>query len=70
MSAEDVDDLDYECLHDLPLMDHIEWNHRITKEVASYGLNRAVSVGNECLKLMLIILLLLLTSLSLSGGVK
>jgi hypothetical protein len=61
MNDEDADDLDYESLDDLPLMDHIEWNHCLTKELASYDLNWAVSVGNECLKLMLIIFLLLLT---------
>lgn len=31
MSKKDVDDIDYENLDDLPLMDHIEWDHRITE---------------------------------------
>jgi hypothetical protein len=40
MSEEDIDDIDYENLDDLPLLDHIEWNHRITEKVATDDLNQ------------------------------
>ena len=33
-------DIDYENLDDLPLLDHIEWNHCITEEVATDDLNQ------------------------------
>jgi len=35
MSEEDIDDIDYENLNDLPLFDHIEWNQPITEKVAT-----------------------------------
>jgi hypothetical protein len=40
MSKKDMDDIDYENLDDLPLLDHIEWNHCITEEAASDDINQ------------------------------
>jgi hypothetical protein len=37
MSEEDID---YEDLDDLPLLDHVEWRHRITEQVAKDELNQ------------------------------
>jgi hypothetical protein len=41
MSDEEIDDIDYENLNDLPLMDHIEWSHVISEEFAADELNQA-----------------------------
>jgi hypothetical protein len=41
MKKEDNDDIDYENLDDLPLLDHIEWNHRITEEVFTDDFNQS-----------------------------
>jgi hypothetical protein len=38
MSEKDVNDIDFENLDDLSLVDQIEWNHRIIEEVASFDL--------------------------------
>jgi hypothetical protein len=46
MNDEDADELDYESLDDLPLMDHIEWNHRITKETSTGRFRSVMSVSN------------------------
>jgi hypothetical protein len=35
------EDINYENLDDLPLLDHIEWNHRITEEVIINDLNQS-----------------------------
>jgi hypothetical protein len=35
------EDIDYENLDDLPLLDHIEWNHCITEEVIIDDLNQS-----------------------------
>ena len=40
MSEEDIDDIDYENMDDLPLLDHIEWNHCIIEEVVTDDLNQ------------------------------
>jgi hypothetical protein len=40
MNEEDIDDIDYESLDDLPLLDHIEWNHCITEKVATDDINQ------------------------------
>jgi len=35
------EDIDYENLDDLPLLDHIEWNHRINEEVITDDPNQS-----------------------------
>ena len=40
MRKGEMDDIDYENLDDLPLLDHIEWNHFITEDVAAADLNQ------------------------------
>jgi hypothetical protein len=40
MSKKDMDDIDYENLDDLPLLDHIEWNHCINNVNATTDLNQ------------------------------
>ena len=40
MRKGDIDDIDYENLDDLPLLDRIEWNHCITEDVGTADLNQ------------------------------
>ena len=40
MRKGEMDDIDYENLDDLPLLDHIEWNHCIKEDVAAADLNQ------------------------------
>ena len=40
MRKGDRDDIDDENLDDLPLLDHIEWNHCITEDVVAADLNQ------------------------------
>ena len=40
MRKGDMGDIDYENLDDLPLLDHIEWNHCITEDVVAADLNQ------------------------------
>lgn len=34
-NMDESDDIDYENLDDLPLLDHIEWNHYVAENVAA-----------------------------------
>lgn len=41
MSEKNIDDIDYENLDDLPLLDHIEWNHCTNEEAATDESNQS-----------------------------